>query len=228
MILKHIKIFFTSRPHVQIDSYFPNVIKLSLDTNNGKDYVDSSVEKLEKRKLPIDILPIGGSFEFDVGLVENEVIVLESDPIDVRPGDEKPGAIDGVWISFFDLAGNTVLHISFRRRRNQIRFNCHRNGQGWDYSLGKRIQLSSSFGHRPPSMLSSVGCSYDASFYHIYLNEKMALSYKRHFGGAIVRLKYDYHAGSERRSIFSDELEVRRVSTIGRWLDDDGKNRRTF
>jgi ankyrin repeat protein len=58
VITKRIKIFVTSRPQVRVDSYFPDVIKLSLETKNGEDisdYVHSSVEKLEQRKFPIGI-----------------------------------------------------------------------------------------------------------------------------------------------------------------------------
>jgi hypothetical protein len=58
VITKRIKIFVTSRPQVRVDSYFPDVIKLSLETTNGEDisdYVHSSVEKLEQRKFPIHL-----------------------------------------------------------------------------------------------------------------------------------------------------------------------------
>jgi hypothetical protein len=55
VITKRIKIFVTSRPQVRVDSYFPEVIKLSLETKKGEDisdYVHSSVEKLGTTKVP--------------------------------------------------------------------------------------------------------------------------------------------------------------------------------
>jgi hypothetical protein len=58
VITKRIKIFVTSRPQVRVNLYFPDVIKLPLETKNGEDisdYVHSSVEKLEQRKFPIGI-----------------------------------------------------------------------------------------------------------------------------------------------------------------------------
>jgi hypothetical protein len=58
VITKRVKIFVTSRPQVRVDSYFPDVIKLSLETKTGEDisdYVYSGVEKLEQRKFPIGI-----------------------------------------------------------------------------------------------------------------------------------------------------------------------------
>jgi hypothetical protein len=58
VITKRIKIFVTSRPQIRVDSYFPDVVKLSLETKNREDisnYVHSSVEKLEQRKLPIHL-----------------------------------------------------------------------------------------------------------------------------------------------------------------------------
>jgi hypothetical protein len=166
-------------------------------------------------------LRIGRSVQFDVGLMEREVVVLESDTMDVRQGDDSHG-IDGVWINYIDSSGDTVLHISFRRRRNQIIFNCRRNGQEWGYGLEERIPLLKSLGYFRSSMLTSIGCSYDGRYYDIYLNAQRAFVYRRHFGddGPIVRLEYGYHDGSERRSVFSDELVVRRFSGIGSWLDD--------
>jgi hypothetical protein len=140
-------------------------------------------------------LRIGRSVQFDVGLMEREVVVLESDTLDLRPGIEKNGSIDGVKINFMDLAGNTVLHISFRRRQNEIVFNCRRKGKQYDYGLEERVPLLKSLGYFRSSMLTSIGCSYDGRFYDIYLNTQRTFVYRRHFGGPIVRLEYACHEG---------------------------------
>jgi hypothetical protein len=58
MVTKRIKILVTSRPHVRVDTYYPDVVEIPLDTNNQNDttdYVNSSVVELEQRKLPIDL-----------------------------------------------------------------------------------------------------------------------------------------------------------------------------
>jgi hypothetical protein len=58
VIAKRIKIFVTSRPHVRVDTYYPNVVEIPLDPNNLKDitdYVNSSVVELEQRKFSIDL-----------------------------------------------------------------------------------------------------------------------------------------------------------------------------
>jgi hypothetical protein len=58
VITKRIKILVTSRPHVRVDTYYPDVVEIPLDTNNQNDitdYVNSSVVELEQRKFPIDL-----------------------------------------------------------------------------------------------------------------------------------------------------------------------------
>jgi hypothetical protein len=51
---KRIKIVITSRPQIPIDSYFPDVVEISLDKNNLKDiadYVHASDVELKKRNF---------------------------------------------------------------------------------------------------------------------------------------------------------------------------------
>jgi hypothetical protein len=57
VVTKRVKIFVTSRPHVRIDTYYPDVVEIHLDTNNQNDitdYVNSSIVELEQR-FPIDL-----------------------------------------------------------------------------------------------------------------------------------------------------------------------------
>jgi hypothetical protein len=55
---KRIKIVITGRPHIPMDSYFRDVVEISLDTNNLKDiadYVQASDLELKKRKFPTEL-----------------------------------------------------------------------------------------------------------------------------------------------------------------------------
>jgi hypothetical protein len=55
---KRIKIVITSRPQIPIESYFPDVVKINLDSNNQNDianYVHASVLELKKRNVPTEL-----------------------------------------------------------------------------------------------------------------------------------------------------------------------------
>jgi hypothetical protein len=58
VVTKRIKIFLTSRPHVRVDTYYPDVVEIRLDNNNQNDitdYINSSIVELEHRRFPIDL-----------------------------------------------------------------------------------------------------------------------------------------------------------------------------
>jgi hypothetical protein len=58
LIGKRLKIVITSRPQISIESYFPSVVKIPLDSNNLNDiasYVHASILQLKKRNFPVEL-----------------------------------------------------------------------------------------------------------------------------------------------------------------------------
>jgi len=137
----------------------------------------------------------------------------------IRTSDEGPGVdyeagpegwlgIDGSYFDFLDGQGNVVLHMSFRRKRNEVVLNYAGKEKRWDYSQEKKYVMKK-FLRFDEGVKPYIGVRYvGKSEYNVLVNGKIAANWKSGFNGEVASIGYDYHGGSVKRAVFGHSVCV--------------------